>query len=203
MRHFLSSDHGANWIDRGAILIPGTAGDGADARNVWSGSVTALQSGKFVFAYTGIRDCGPSRPFLQTICIATGTAPGAIKAAPREALSCPHRDYDNIRALGYYLGPRDGLGSSEGEQGGPIMAWRDPFVFRAHDNSLRAVWSAKIAPTIPAIANAILEERDGAIQLAELLAPIRLPDEHLMTQAEVPKVYWSSSTAEYLLLVSA
>jgi hypothetical protein len=203
VRHFESADQGHSWQDCGAVLESGRMPDGADARNVWSGSVLRLSGGQVAFGFTGLRDHGPDRRFLQTICGAIGKNPGAVPAAPAAAISCPHRDYDDIVSKGYYLGPHETLGSHLGEAGGPIMAWRDPFLFETQDGELHAVWSAKISPTIPAIARARLK-RDGAqIVLAELCAPITLPDAALMTQAEVPKIYYDPVSADYVLLVSA
>ena len=202
-RHFSTSDDGATWKDRGCLLEPGTVKDGADARNVWSGSVLKLRDDKIAFGYTGIRDCGTERPFLQTICVATGSQPNSVSEFPEEALSCPERDYEEIIGAGYYLGAKTDLGSRKGEDGGPIMGWRDPYLFRTFEGELHAVWSAKLAPTVPAVAHAVLGEADGQITLKKLLPPITLPDSHKMTQAEVPKVYRSNVTGDYFLLVSA
>lgn len=203
IRHFESSDAGLSWRDRGALIAHGQVRDGSDARNVWSGSVLGLADGSVAFGFTGIRDLGPERDFLQTICVATGTGPGKVAAFPDAAISCPLRDYDEILRRGYYLGPKAALGSRDGEEGGPIMAWRDPFLFYAGDGDLRAVWSAKISPKRPAIAQARLRKDGDRLSLIELGPPIELPDAHLMTQAEVPKVYRDGATGDYLLLVSA
>lgn len=203
VRRFESCDQGQSWFDRGVMLEPRQVRDGADARNVWSGSVLRLDDGRVAFGFTGVRDCGPDRSFLQTICVATGSDPSEVKSAPFAAISCPLRDYDAIVARGYYLGPRETLGSNEGEAGGPILAWRDPFLFATGDGELHAVWSAKLSPTLPALAHARLKQDDDQISLTELCAPITLPDAALMTQAEVPKVYFDPETEDYLLLVSA
>lgn len=203
VRHFLTKDYGATWVDQGALLMPGSAKDGADARNVWSGSTLELKDGEIAFGYTGVRDRGAERPFLQTICIAIGTQPHIISTPSDVALSCPERDYNEIISAGYYLGPQSELGSLKGEDGGPIMAWRDPYLFRTFDGELHAVWSAKLAPTAPAVAHAILNDADGKIKLKKLLPPIKLPDSQKMTQAEVPKVYRCEFSGDYVLLVSA
>lgn len=203
VRRFVSRDSGVSWRDKGAVMEPGQMRDGADARNVWSGSVLRLDDRTIAFGFTGVRDGGTDHGFLQTICVATGPTPSRPSHWPQAALSCPLRDYDAILARGYYLGPRDELGSNRGEEGGPIMAWRDPFLFATSGEELYAVWSAKLSPTRPAIALARLERKGEDIRLAELCAPIELPDAHLMTQAEVPKIYRDAASGDFLLMVSA
>ncbi len=203
VRRFLSHDQGQSWRDCGAVLRSGSVGDGADARNVWSGSVLRLDRECIAFGFTGVRDCGAGRDFLQTICIATGPEPGDARGSPAAALSCPLRDYDSITAKGYFLGARDTLGSNAGEDGGPIMAWRDPFLFTTDDGELHALWSAKLSPKRPAIAHARLKRDGNQIRLAALEPPIDLPDASLMTQAEVPKIYRDPASGDFLLLVSA
>lgn len=203
VRHFVSEDRGISWRDHGAIMYPKQTDDGSDARNIWSGSVLGLEDKTVAFGYTGVRDCGPERSFLQTICIATGPSPAGPDSWPRAAISCPIRDYEAICDRGYYLGPRDTLGSNAGEAGGPIMAWRDPYLFTDARGELYAVWSAKVSAQEPAIALAKLKRSGTDIELAELCAPIRLPDAHLMTQAEVPKIYRDRESGDFLLMVSA
>lgn len=203
VRHFVSADAGTSWHDHGAVMTAGQIADGSDARNVWSGSVLGLEDGRVAYGFTGIRDCGANRSFLQTICVATGSGPHDIDTRPATAISCPLRDYDEIVGKGFYLGPRNTLGSNTGEEGGPIMAWRDPFLFEDQAGDLHAVWSAKISPTVPAIAHARLKRNGRHISLVELSPPIQLPDADLMTQAEVPKIYRDPVSGDWLLMISA
>ena len=203
IRHFLSKDEGQSWIDLGSVLEPGAYQEGADARNVWSGSVSVLDDGRYAFGYTGVRELGDKRHFLQTICVSlSATANGPVIAAPKP-ISCPLRDYDEITNKGYYLGPKARLGDCNGEEGGPIMAWRDPFLFYDNNNVLRAVWAAKSTPTGAAIAQATLTLEDGEITIDELLPPMHLPDSDQYTQAEVPKIYRDDDSGDYYLLISA
>lgn len=203
VRRFTSENSGRSWYDMGTVMQPRQVADGADSRNVWSGSALKLDNEAVVFGFTGVRDCGTDRRFLQSICVATGAGPGGPEHLPEAALSCPLRDYETIVSKGYYLGLREDLGSNNGEGGGPILAWRDPFLFEEPDGQLHAVWSAKLSPTTPAIAHALLECNDRQITLSELSPPIELPDAHLMTQAEVPKIYRDSGSGDFLLMVSA
>lgn len=203
IRHFVSSDHGGSWRDEGALLTPGQVPDGADGRNVWSGSALSLSDGRIAYGFTGVRDCGADRSFLQTICIGTGPDPYSIDKLPQSAISCPLRDYNMIVEKGFYLGPRASLGSNLGEGGGPIMAWRDPFLFEDGSGNLNAIWSAKLSPLVPAIAHARLKRSGDKIVLEELSPPIQLPDANLMTQAEVPKLFRDPDSGDLLLMVSA
>ena len=203
VRHFVSSDQGLSWRDKGAILCPGQVADGADARNVWSGSAHRLNNGRIAYAFTGIRERGADRSFLQTICVATGPDAFSVDTISPSPISCPERDYGSIVEKGYYLGPLSELGDNSGEDGGPIMAWRDPFLFEDDAGGLHAIWSAKIAATIPAIAHAKLKQIGDQILLDELSSPIELPDASCMTQAEVPKLYRDCVSGDWLLLVSA
>ena len=203
VRHFVSTDAGSHWRDLGAVLTPGMAADGADQRNVWSGSVTRLADGDIAFGYTGVREMGDDRRFLQTICVGLGSWPGQMDRPPAAAISCPLRDYDMIRDTGYYLAPKPTLGAAAGEEGGPILAWRDPFLLEGNDGTLHAFWSAKTRPIEPAIAHATLVRRGGELVLEKLFPPVTLPDGADFTQAEVPKVYPDPASGGYLLLISA
>jgi hypothetical protein len=203
VRLFHSADAGGTWVDKGAVMQPGQAVDGSDGRNVWSGSVLRLDPGTVAFAFTGVRDCGPDHCFVQSICLATGPSPERVDLASAVTLSCPLRDYDSIVSKGYFLGPKGDLGANGGEGGGPILAWRDPFVFETEPHVYHAVWAAKLAARVPAIAHARLAW-DGRIwSIASLSPPAALPDAERMTQAEVPKVYRDPSSGDFLLLISA
>ena len=200
-RRFDSTDDGRSWRDRGAVMRPGNVADGSDARNVWSGGVHHLGGERILFGYTGISANGPAHHFVQSAIFAQGTVDGPV-AFPERAQSHPIRDRDAILAAGYYVSEREGLGSDFGEGEGPLLAWRDPFIFEAPGGGLRAVWSGKLTDRVPAVVHARLH-RDGAQWRTELLPPIRLPDATAFTQAEVPKICRDRDTGEWLLMVSA
>lgn len=206
-RHFTSDDDGASWRDRGAVLRPANLADDGDSRNVWSGGVHNLGQGEFLFGYTGIRSAGPGRDLVQSVVFATGPESGPARF-PDATQSDSLRDRASIVKLGYYLPEAHDIGANEGEGGGPILAWRDPCIVEGADggaDSLHALWSAKVAPSVPAIAHARLHQVDGQWQ-TELLPPITLPDAQGTggyTQAEVPKLCRDADTGGWLLLVSA
>lgn len=201
VRQFDSRDGGASWRDQGAFLSPGPAAGGVMAHNVWSGSAI-MSEGRLLFAFTGVRKPAPGRSFLQSICILAVAQEGAApEPSDTIVISDPEADYQKIISAGYYLGPRETLGDDKGEEGGPILAWRDPFLFARADGAIDAFWAAKISATAPAVAHARLTRHGDGFRCS-LLAPISLPDGDDFTQAEVPKVYRDPGGAGYLLLVS-
>ena len=185
VRRFRSGDVGETWRDLGAFLSPGAGAGGVASHNVWSGG--ALRTDRLLFGFTGVRAPTPDRRYLQSVCLTEAGAGGASLDGA-SVLSDPERDHDAIRAMGYFLGPRDTLGSNASEAGGPIMAWRDPYLLEA-DGALLAFWSAKAAASVPAVAWGRIERAGAGYRLAELFAPITLPDAGAYTQAEVPKLY--------------
>lgn len=203
VRHFLSTDEGKSWTDCGAVLEPGHTADGADARNVWSGSVFRRADGEYLFGYTGVRQQDGNRDFLQTICMGTASSANGPVTVLSKALSCPLKDYEAITSLGYYLGPKERLGDNNGEEQGPILAWRDPYFFIDEHETLNAMWASKVAPTSPAIARATLKKESGEYRIDELLPPVMLPDSEEFTQAEVPKIYRDAQSGDFYLLISA
>lgn len=201
VRRFQSQDGGATWRDKGAFLSPHPAAGGVMAHNIWSGSAITAD-GRLLFGFTGVRKPAPGRSFLQSICLLP-VAPDIAAATPSDTIiiSDPEASYQEIIDAGYYLGPKETLGDDKGEEGGPILAWRDPFLFARGDGAIDAFWAAKISATAPAVAHARLTRRDGAFR-CDLLAPITLPDGAEFTQAEVPKLYRDPDGAGYLLLIS-
>ena len=203
VRRFRTADRAGAWSDAGCVIAPSAAADGAFARNIWSGSALDLLDGRRLHAFTGVREAGSGRSFLQTLFLAPAASATDTPAPSPEALLCPERDYEQIRAAGYYLSRREHLGVDAGEEDGPILAWRDPFLFHAPAGTIELAWSAKTGPRTPAIGRAALREQDGKWMLAALHAPTPLPDAALMTQAEVPKIYHDPARGVFHLLLSA
>ena len=202
VREFQSTNLGQSWKDCGVFFSPEGDGASAHSRNVWSGSL-ARHSDQYLFAYTGIREIDNGRQFHQSICMMHDSHRDLRDANDMCLLSCPTRDYQQITNKGYYLGPPDSLGLNAGEAGGPIMAWRDPFLFIDHNDTLFLFWSAKMDPKTPVIASAKLEKAGRRYRIRELFAPMPLPDAEHFTQAEVPKVAYDSVRGCYYLLISA
>tara|TARA_R110000787_G_scaffold14647_9_gene45087 strand:- start:15966 stop:17093 length:1128 start_codon:yes stop_codon:yes gene_type:complete len=203
IRHFESEDAGASWRDCGAVVQSTSEPNVTLSDNIWSGSTLRDNDGAFLFAYTGLPSVSKDRRFLQTICIAESAEAGRVPNLPLTPVSDPIRDYNSIRAAGYFIGERETLGANCGESGGPILAWRDPFLF-THEDRIHAFWAAKAGPLQPAVAHAILSRSDrGDFVVDELLPPMLLPDGNAFTQAEVPKVYFDAGNQQYWLIISA
>lgn len=203
VRHFISSDRGHSWKDKGALVASGMLADGSDARNVWSGSAARLGPTAFLFSHTGIRQPDAARPFIQSINVAPCNDLYANLEQAGQALICPIRDYTLLIQAGYYMAQFDQLGHASGEGSGPIMALRDPFVFPVGDSTIHIFFSAKVAPKTPAIGHATLSVQGRNVHLDQLLPPIALPDADTYTQAELPKIYYDEKRDLYYLLISA
>ena len=197
IRHFKSAIDSTDWIDAGAFLLPADSSE----RNIWSGSILPHSSGALV-AYTDIRWRKPDTPFVQSICLGWSNSIDRYSGPPASVLSDPVRDHAQILDLGYYLSDIEDIGSVNGEDGGPILAWRDPFLFE-DEGKLHAIWCAKIAPSVPAIAHAEIVQIDDGRYLAHLHPPIELPDAHTYTQAELPKIWREELSGDWLMMVSA
>ena len=203
VRRFVSEDNGGTWKDMGCIQVPSQLEDNSDSRNVWSGSVTQLKDGRILYGFTGILEGAENCPFIQSICLGVANSIDSEINLQSASLSSSLVNYDDIVSAGYYLGSKKRLGDRLGEEGGPILAWRDPFAIQDSQGLVHLYWSAKVGPDRPAIARATIEEVGGIFEIKKLFPPVCLPDSELMTQAEVPKVYPLGDTGSYLLVISA
>lgn len=202
VRRFRSNDSGETWIDCGCFFAPTDTGDGSLGRSVWSGSCISLEQGRTLHALTSLRALERSRPFIQALFLAEAEDDAEALSPPPEPVLCPLRDFQKIRAAGYYLGTQADLGTSEGEEGGPILAWRDPFLWRDEAAQLHMLWSAKASANEACVGHAVLARDKSGSWTASLQPPIRLPPDEAITQAEVPKLYAASSGEGLYLLIS-
>ena len=202
VRHFTSSDDGKSWRDQGCFQKPGVALGKQDERNIWSGSIEPLSCGQKLVSYTGIYEMGGQRNFLQNIALAYSADGYQADRFDDSPLCCPVRDRELILARGYYLDRAEKLGHDDGEEGGPVMTWRDPFIVYDQQEQMNLLWSAKSAPTRGVIAHAVLSKTAEGFVVETLLPPIELPDSQEYTQAELPKVYFDPDKQCYYLIVS-
>ncbi|NNC69973.1 MAG: hypothetical protein HKN90_04030 [Flavobacteriaceae bacterium] len=202
IRHFTSNDDGNSWKDEGCFIAPESNANKYTYRTIWSGSVKPLHNGRKLVAYTGIHGDDKDFQFLQNIVVAISDDGYEIQHRNSEPLSSAQRDWKSIIEKGYFLDEISNLGSTNGEGNGPIMAWRDPFIFFDASKKINLFWSAKVSPKEAAIAHAIIEPKENSFQLTDLLPPIVLPNAQKYTQAELPKIYHDSSKDIYYLMVS-
>ncbi len=203
IRHFESRNQGNTWKDLGAILTASPNPRSFYSRNVWSGSAARLPDNRKLMGFTGVRKVDTEHPFLQSIGLAISAGDMGFDHIQSEPISCPRRDYDAIVKAGYYLGTKETLGHKGGEDGGPILAWRDPYIFVDRAGIVHCFWSAKTSPKVGAIAHATLIENEQGFEIETLHPPITLPDGDTITQAEVPKIYHNTDGGIYYCLISA
>lgn len=208
-RHFVSSDNGASWRDSGCFQKPAQAADGHDARNIWSGSVTPLSAElcvgekKILVAYTGIRSGDDQHPFAQNLAAGLTCDGNSFDKNSGQLLLCPIRDEKLLRSAGYWFSRVADIGSANGEQGGPILAWRDPFCFNDANGELYVAWSAKASAKQCALGLARLcVGPDSKVSIEKICAPILMPDADEYTQFELPKIYYDSAAHRYLLVAA-
>lgn len=188
IRHFLSRDDGLSWTDQGCLIEPRRGAGLADSLTLWSGGIEPLEDGWKLLAYTGLHDFGPERPFAQNIMLALSDG-YTVAHRPEAPVLCPVRDWQAITDAGYYLPDPAEIGHRDGEGGGPILAWRDPFPLIDADGRIHLFWSAKTAPRRAAMGHAIIRRDGTGFELETLLPPVTVPDEQEFTQFELPKVY--------------
>ncbi|MEX0288768.1 MAG: hypothetical protein AB3N14_06630 [Flavobacteriaceae bacterium] len=203
VRHFSSKDEGLSWRDEGCFLKARRGEGRHDSKTIWSGSIEVLQDGSKLTAYTGLSEVSEERTFLQNIALGISKDGFTVDKLAEEPLSSPLRDWEEIKSMGYYLDDPDLLGHNDGEKNGPIMAWRDPFIFIDLNQRIHLFWAAKIDSHKNAMAHALLEESEDLYKIATLFPPISLPDGANFTQLELPKIHYDPDKQLYYLIVSS
>ena len=203
IRHFTSEDMGKSWKDEGCFLEPKMVPRQQKCRTIWSGSVEVLQDGNKLVAFTGVEDVDADHNFLQTIVLASSNDGYKINQIATTALSSPRRDWQAITNKGYYLDVPEKLGSNGGEGDGPILGWRDPFIFIDGDETINLFWGAKLGPRENALARAVLEKDGPLYKMTKLYPPATVPDGSEFTQLELPKVLHDEKKGLYYLMISS
>lgn len=201
IRHFQSVDQGLHWRDMGCFQEPGLAADRHDARNIWSGSVLDIPGKGKLAAYTALQQGDDQHPFIQGL--ATGfTLPG-YNFSTGKLLLCPLRDRERILEAAYYLPESASLGRKEGEEGGPILAWRDPYLFKDNKGNLMMAWAAKVSAKQPALGMASINlDSNFSCSVKEILPPTQISDKNSFSQLEVPKLYFDPLEENMILIIS-
>lgn len=202
IRHFTSEDDGKSWTDEGRFLELGKWPEPHHLRTIWSGSVEPMPDGKKMVAFTGVEKVDQEHNFLQNIALAMSSDGYTIDQIADTAISCPRRDWADITRLGYYLDSPEKLGNNEGEEGGPILAWRDPFIFLDKDEKINLFWGGKVSPTESALVRAEIQKNGSQYKISKLFPPSTMPDGNEFTQLELPKVLFDNEKGWYYLIVS-
>lgn len=202
IRHFSSNCEGKNWKDEGCFLSPNDWPENEKYYTVWSGSIEPLSGGNKLAAFTTLEKSSANHMFIQNIGLALSRNGVEIDTYVDMTLSSALRDWEQIRTSGYYLDISENIGSNDGEEGGPILAWRDPFIF-VHDNdSVSLFWAGKISPTKSALVRTSLVKEEDGFRINKLYPPVTVPDSNEFTQLELPKVYFNKKADLYYLIIS-
>ena len=202
IRHFVSHDMGVTWLDQGSFQEPREGQRLFDSRTIWSGSIIALDATRQLCAFTGIREQNEDLLFQQSLGLAFSNDWEHVVEDSQHVISDPLNDWDAIVDQGYFLGDIELLGHKNGEAGGPILAWRDPFLF-AHHDQVHVFWSAKIAHDEPALGHALLSDTGAGYKISKLYHPVTMPDSEHYTQLELPKILHDEAHDKYYLLVAS
>ena len=203
IRHFTSENNGRSWKDEGCFLNLGPWSKKLNLYTIWSGSIEALPDGRKLIAFTALEKIDSDRNFLQNIVISVSNDGYVVDHTADIVLSSPHRDWEEIIKKGYYLDVPKILGSNAGEKGGPILAWRDPFIFIDKDKKVNLFWGGKISPTRSALVRAELKKDGALFKIAKLFPPMTVPDGNDFTQLELPKVLYDDEKGLYYLIISS
>lgn len=202
IRHFTSDDTGRSWKDEGCFFKPELWSKKLNCNTVWSGSIEPLADGRKLVAFTGLERVDSSHSFLQNIVFGVSNNGYVIDQVSDIALSSPLRDWKEITSKGYYLDVPEKLGNNAGEGGGPILAWRDPFIFIDKDKKINLFWGGKISSKKSALVRAELEKDGTFYRIAKLFPPVTVPDGDKFTQLELPKVLHDKEKDLYYLIIS-
>jgi hypothetical protein len=210
IRHFCSEDEGLHWYDCATALAINPDRDAFDSYVIWSGSTLPLADGRVLMAYTGLQapkvtQINSRRLALQSIGLAMSYDGGYTFARPAQPLISAARQYDELRRLGYYFGPKETLGMID-EPDGTFMTLRDPFLFM-EDEILHIFFGAKMdagndgqTRIINAVGHAVITNINRLDQCT-LCRPIRFSNETDFNQCELPNVFRRG--AYYYLIISA
>jgi hypothetical protein len=202
IRHFISADNGTNWKDEGCFLEPSELLTMADFYTIWSGSVEMLPDNKKLVAFTGLEKVDSKHTFIQNIALGVSKDGYSVDEIQDVTLSSPLRDWEEINKLGYYIDAPEKLGCNDGENDGPILAWRDPFIFIDKSGGINLFWGGKVTSHKGALVRATLEKNGDQYKIAKLYPPVTVPDGDEFTQLELPKIVHDKERDLYYLMIS-
>lgn len=201
VRHFTSADNGLSWQDQGCFLKPDQVPN-FDIKTIWSGSVKPMPNGDKLVGFTGLEKGDDKLRYRQYIAFAISKDGYTVHHFNDTILSSPSTDWQKIIDKGYYLDELNRIGHMDGEENGPIMAWRDPFVFYDKNEELNMFWAAKTAPRVGVMARVTVADINDVEHTTTLHPPISVPDQDQFTQLEVPKILFDDVSNTYYLMIS-
>lgn len=169
---------------------------------IWSGSIEPLADSRKLVAFTALERSDHKHNFIQNIALAISKDGNSVDEVIYPTLSSPRKDWEMITKKGYYLSSIEKLGSDSGEERGPILAWRDPFIFKNADGKTNLFWAGKVAPKRSALVRAELEYNGTSFSLKKLYPPVTVSDGDDFTQLELPKVIHDPKGGWYYLIIS-
>ena len=201
VQHFVSTDTGESWTDAGCLQKPRPEINDFDSKSIWSSSITLLDDGRKLIAFTGLKAASEPQLFLQSMGVAISHDGYEIDPESVQLISSPVDDWQMIIDKGYFIGSKNNLGHMDGEEGGPILAWRDPYIL-IHEDEIHMFWCAKSSSHTPALGHAILVENSKGFQLSKLYQPTVMPDSDAFTQLELPKVIYDDVHNKFYLIIA-
>jgi hypothetical protein len=200
IRHFTSENQGKSWKDCGTVIDSNPNVHAFDSGPIWSGSTLALEDGRILSAYTGVKKT-PENPSLklfrhyklQSIGLAVSHDGGYhFETLHKPALSAI-RQYKEFKQKGYYLGSKKTLGIAN-DPDGIFMTLRDPFLFQHSDGSIHLFFASKTSvmekgkeEVVPCVGHALIKDTKNLNNI-ELLEPIIVTNEKGFNQIECPNL---------------
>jgi len=211
IHHFYSDDGGKTWFDGGTALAINPDPNAFDSYVIWSGSTLPLEDGRVLMAYTGLKAPQPDavpegRRFAQqSVGLAISDDGGYCFTRFDNPLISAVLQYEELRQLGYYFGPKETLGMID-EPDGTFMTLRDPFLMM-EDGILQIFFGAKTSVFIEgqeiiknAIGHACIPDLNRLDQRV-ICQPICFSNETDFNQCELPNIFRRGEY--YYLIVSA
>jgi hypothetical protein len=203
IRHFTSKNNGRSWKDEGCFLESAELTNSHDYYTIWSGSVKLLPDDKKLVVFTGLKKVDAEHAFVQDIALAISDDGYVVNRIQKKVISSPDRDWKEITGLGYYLDSPEKLGNINGEMNGPILAWRDPFIFLDENEQINLFWGGKVSARKGALVRALLSKNEDGYSIKKLFPPVTVPDGDQFTQLELPKVLYDKERELYYLIISS
>lgn len=208
IQHFVSMDKGESFMNRGTVIDVSKDSEHFDAFNIWSGCVYELDDGRVMSLYTGLsssdkRLAGNRRCALQSIGLAISHDGGVSFTKNPEPIISPIRDYELLRRLGYFLGPKESLGEID-DPDGTFMCLRDPELF-VEDETIHMIFACKVAckgvssGIRNGVGHAVIKDFNNLSSI-EIMRPIFVAKETDYNQLELPGLF--KAGAKYYLVVS-